>query len=142
MEYIPLKEVSFNEMIEDAEKVLEEYSRVGIIHTDFGLTNMGKNNGEYYFIDYGTSLCIKSNNIRIRNNTLYNHVDKITDYAQQICPDAEFYYDDYIHFGLNKTEGEKNFIVGNHNKYYAKLGHDIICYHLTFNGDVELLVKE
>ncbi len=137
------KESTLTEFVQMA---LDEYSRIGVIHTDFGLVNIGNNKGVIYFLDYGTSLCLQSDRIRIRNSVFYNHLDKILPQAQSLVAEPDFYYDDAAHCGLSGLERKNvNFLVGKNDIYYAKLGEKIYKYHLekkSENSVVRLLCKD
>ena len=115
-------------------KAVDEYTRVGILHTDFGCVNIGITEGKYCFFDYGTSLCPESNNIRLRNCKNYNHKDEATASALELIPDPDYYYDDLIHIG-KQIEGidrnEINFIIGKGETYIARLAGETIRYHLV-----------
>lgn len=146
-EAVDLKDITPEENItEEIENVLKEYTLSGIIHTDFASVNFGKANDTYMFFDYGTSLCHDSNNIRIRNGSKYNHVAFATKTALSLIPEPDYYYDDAIHCGLNDHEREDiNFIVGKNNFYYVRLGTEIYKYKTkkkSQNSSVVLLEKQ
>ncbi len=107
---------------------------------------MGYAKNQYWFFDYGTSLCSESDQIGVRNADEYNHIDKITNQAKQILSDPDFYYDDLTHIGIESKEREEiNFLVGKGNIYYAKLGQYLYKYHLepkNENSHVMLLCKD
>lgn len=130
----------------EVNKTLNEYLKCAILHTDFGIVNIGINNGKYWFFDYGTSLCPLSNEIRIRNSEQYNHLDKITPQAAKLIPQPDFYYDDAAHLKIQDYDNSNlNFIVGKKDVYYAKLGETIYKYRLKQQSSgrgVCLLVKE
>lgn len=134
-EYVNLSPVIVNkEFLTDLQRTLAEYKRVGILHTDFGLVNMGIGNRKHYFFDYGTALCETSNRIRIRKNSDYNHIDKAPAEALALLPDADFYYDDIVHLNMDGISlNDMNFCVSNDTIAYAKLGDDIIKYRLENN---------
>lgn len=134
------------ELDKEVKKVVSEYSRIGIIHTDFGISNFGKFNNMYQFFDYGTSLFYGSDHIRLRNSKGYNHIDHITETAKKLIQDADFYYDDLIHYGLDGIEREScNFIVSKDKTCFVKLGEKIYRYRLEKMAEgsaVYLLCKE
>lgn len=131
---------------EEVKMAVSEYSRVGIIHTDFGISNFGKFNNLYNFFDYGTSIFHESNHIRLRNGKAYNHIEHITDIARKLMRNAEFYYDDLIHYGIDNQEREScNFIVSKNDICFVKLGERIYRYKLekmTEGSNVYLLCKD
>lgn len=77
--------------------MIEEFNRIGIIHTDFDLTNIGHINGKLYIFDYGTSLCPISNRVGIRNSEKYNHLEAMPNEAKELVHNPVFYYDDLMH---------------------------------------------
>lgn len=118
-------------LVESVMKTLEEYNRIGIIHTDFSVTNIGRIGNEYIFFDYGTSLCVQSNNIRLRKGDFYNHIEYITASAKRLLPDADYYYDDMIHFGLdNESRNERGYIVASGDICYVNFGSIVQKYYL------------
>ena len=125
----------FHEMVG---KVLDEYRRIGIIHTDFGLSNMGEINGQYYFFDYGTAICPRSDTIRIRSN--YNHLDMITERAKNALKDAAFYYDDAVHFGI--SHNDCNYLAGDASCFIADLGNEVVKYHVMKQGNLYYMHKQ
>ncbi len=128
------------------QKALDEYTKIGVLHTDFGLINMGVVGNDTFFIDYGTSLCPESDRIRIRNLGSYNHLDKILPQAKALVSDPDYYYDDAVHCGLrNLDRNNVNFLVGKGDIVYAKLGEKTYKYHLekkSENSVVRLLCKD
>lgn len=142
-ENLHMENITLTESVkEDVKKAIKEYNRIGILHTDFGLTNIAKYDNKTLFIDYGTSICLQSNMIRIRNESNYNHIDRITDQAKDLCENADFYYDDAVHVGVDMPKTENiNFLVGQGDLFYVKLGTQFIKFKLNYNGDVYLLKK-
>lgn len=141
-ENLPLRDIVITESTtEDIKKAIIEFNKIGILHTDFGLSNIASFENKVMFIDYGTSLCPKSNFIRIRNGENYNHINNIIPTAKRICEDANFYYDDATHIGINNFGERTNFLVGNGKVFYARLGSNLFKYKLKYNGDVYLLEK-
>ena len=142
-ENIDMKDIKLSQSVENDIKIaMKEFSRIGILHTDFGLTNIASFENKTLFIGYGTLLCPDSNMIRIRNDANYNHLSKLSKEAREICNDADFYYDDATHIDVDMSENDNiNFLVGKDDCYYAKLGTIINQYKLEYNGDVYLLVK-
>ena len=138
-EYMTLEPVSDTAAFQSAlSAVLDEYRRIGIVHTDFGLSNMGEKDGRYFFFDYGTALCPDSDCIRIRQE--YNHIDKAPDRVKQMLDDANYYYDDAVHFGIMCKEC--NFIVGNDTQFLADLGGKRIWYRASGTRTIKILKKE
>lgn len=138
-----------NEFMNNLEMAVSEYNRLGILHTDFGLCNIGCLSGQYYFFDYGTSLCPMSNRIRIRNSQEYNHLDKVSDEALDLISDPDFYYDDIVHLGISTYDTMKtkstSFLVGKNDKVIAKLGKQMINYtleNMAEGSSVKLLVRQ
>lgn len=135
-----------NRLTEEVKNIIAEYADKGILHTDFALSNIGINNDNYFFFDYGTSLCPQSDRIRLRNSDNYNHVDVVTNTALEIIDSPDYYYDDVAHLGILDFNRENvNFIIGKNHLYYAKLGKEIIKYKLKeqeSDDGVYLLIKE
>lgn len=134
-DYLDMKAVEVSAELSSAiERAISEYSKIGILHTDFGIINIGINNNKYIFFDYGTSLCPHSNNIRVRKYDKYNHLDKVTNSALSIIEKPDFYYDDVIHCDIKDINtSDVNFLVGKDDIYYAKLGTNIYKYRLKQN---------
>lgn len=82
----------------------------------------------------------------MRNSKGYNHIDHITEAAQKLIQDADFYYDDLIHYGIDSDEREScNFIVSKNDMCFVKLGEKIYRYRLekmTEGSAVYLLCKD
>ena len=145
--YLELSDITLNDdFYKELNKTIEEYSRIGILHTDFGLTNMGYKDGKYYFIDYGTSLCPESDNIRFRNQSNYNHIDRMSSEAKMLIDTPDFYYDDLSNLDLAlKKEDNVNFIVSKQDIAYAKLGERIYKYKVkrrAKDSNVFLLIRQ
>lgn len=138
-EYMTLGSVNNSAAFQSALlSTLDEYRRIGVIHTDFGLSNMGEKDGRYFFFDYGTALCPDSDCIRIRQE--YNHIDKAPDRVKQLLDGVNYYYDDAVHFGI--TCKECNYIVGNGTLFLAELGGKRIWYRATGTRKIKILKKE
>lgn len=138
-EFLLLAPVSNDEeFLNTVSETLEEYRRVGIVHTDFGLSNMGQIDGKNYFFDYGTAICPESDSIRIRLN--YNHIDMISMQAKQQINGATYYYDDAVHFGIQHKEC--NYIVGDSSIFFAVLCGKVLRFKASESNGVKLLKKE
>lgn len=125
---------------QDLQQIIQEYTRIGVIHTDFDTVNLGTVDNSLCCFDYGTSLCADSDHIRIRYDPSYNHLDKITAKAKALMPDADFYYDDAVHCGMDRIDRtDINFLVGKENTFYAKLGDRIQKYHMEPSPKVGVL---
>ena len=125
---------------ESVQEIISEYTRIGVIHTDFDSVNLGIVDNTLYCFDYGTSLCELSDHIRIRYSPTYNHIDHITDEARELLPDADFYYDDAVHCGIQKIDRPGiNFLVGKEDVFYAKLGNTIQKYRMERSPEVGVL---
>ena len=145
-EYVELSDVTIGkELCENLNHALSEYKRIGILHTDFGLSNVGRYNGKVYFFDYGTSLCELSDNIRIRDSDDYNQIERAPSNALDLLSDATFYYDDIGYLGIECLSTEDpNFIISNNEIAYAKLGDRIVKYKLYNrpNSKITILNKQ
>lgn len=131
--YENLKFQSFSkneESIAEIGNVLSEYTEAGIIHTDFGLANMGLVDNKYYFFDYGTSICPLSEIIRIRRSDTYNVIDKAIPSALNLIPEPDYYYDDAAFLGIEyKERNNINFIIAKQELFFVKLGPDIFKFY-------------
>ena len=137
---------SDNSLVESVQMALNEYSRIGLLHSDFGLVNIGNCDGNVCFFDYGTSIFPDSDKVRVRNSPTYNHLEKILPQAKSLINEPDFYYDDAVHCGLDGLNRENvNFLVGKNDLYYARLGKKIYKYHLENKSEhsvVKLLCKD
>ena len=139
-EYVALKAPQKNEdLLTVVLKVIDEFKRIGIIHTDFGLGNIGVQGNTFFFFDYGTSICPLSDNIRIRTGPEYNHIERITERAASCSSDPQYYYDDATHFGIERQDC--NFLVGNQEVCFARLG-DMTKKYLVFKKDAMLFISQ
>ena len=139
-EYIPFEECSMSDGLRvEISEVLNEYKRIGVIHTDFGMGNIGKKGEKYYFLDYGTSICSRSNNLRLRLGPGYNHIDNITEEAGNYLTNPCYYYDDATHLGIERTNG--CFLVGNDEVCYVRLGDSTKKYHVYKRGSLYFLTQ-
>lgn len=135
-EFINIKHIDYSDELEKAvDGIINEYNRIGIIHTDFSLSNIGKHNNKIYFFDYGTAICPLSNNIRIRNQAEYNHLSQISSSAKKIFDDPDFYYEDSLYFGLKKNSKKNNYIVGKGDCYCVKLGNTFYNYRIQLSSN-------
>ena len=148
-EFIKISDIIIcDEFYKDLEKTLNEYYRIGLLHTDFGFINIGHNNDKYIYFDYGTSLCPISNNIRIRNANNYNHIKELKSKSLLNLDNIDFYYDDLLHLGIDINRinvNSKNYIITKGNIAKAKLGDTIIEYDLKKKSEqsqVKILVKK
>ena len=125
---------------QELQQIIQEYTRIGIIHADFDTVNLGIVDGLLCCLDYGTSLCQQSNHIRIRHHPSYNHLDKMTERARNLLPDADFYYDDAVHCGMDQIDRtDINFLVGKEDTFYAKLGDTVQKYRMMRSPKVGVL---
>ena len=115
--------------------IIEEFNRIGIIHTDFDLTNIGHINGKLYIFDYGTSLCPISNRVGIRNSERYNHLEAMPNEAKDLVHNPMFYYDDLMHLLHEKNNACMNYIVSNDKYACAKFGQKLINYKLVSRAE-------
>ena len=124
------------ELVDDCEELeiaiddaLKEFTRIGIIHNDFGRINISICDDKYFFIDYGTSLC--PNGKIIRFNKSANFINNITEDALKLVDDPDYYYNDAIRVRSKYADiNNVNFLVGKDDVYFARLGKNIYKYKL------------
>ena len=144
-EYIDMSPINADDAaaVKEINRALYEFGECGLIHTDFGLVNVGyvKKSGKYCFFDYGTTLCPESNHVRIRNGKVYNHIGEKPDNINIVTTDMDFYYDDATHMKIPGLVPNGNYIAGGAKGYHVKMGSQIYKYDVRrkIGSAVEIL---